>query len=60
MFLKTIPLEELQNLRTDPHEIHSFARLPRLQEKLPELRYLLDAWITDAAHKGLDSAEAKL
>mgnify|MGYP005857519529 CR=1 FL=1 len=52
LLAKTKPVEELYDLRTDPHEIHNLALSPRHQDKLNELRALLDAWIA----RGISSA----
>jgi len=46
------PYEELYDLETDPHEVKNLADDPNFEEKLVELRRILDAWIEETADQG--------
>jgi uncharacterized sulfatase len=44
--------EELYDLRSDPHEINNLADSPKHQEKLIELREVLDRWLAETKDLG--------
>lgn len=48
----TRPPEEFYDLEADPHEINNLAGEPEHQQKLGELRTILDGWIKDTGDKG--------
>ena len=52
IFMKTKPVEELYDLRTDPHEVHNLAFNPAYESKLMELRTALSKWQTDIDDQG--------
>lgn len=60
LFSPTRAKEELYDLEADPWELNNLAADPAHQEKLAELRRLLDAWIAETGDKGEtpESAEA--
>lgn len=49
----TRPVEELYDLKNDPHELKNLANDPRHRTKLLELRKKLDAWIKQTGDKGV-------
>ncbi|MEX0289640.1 MAG: sulfatase [Flavobacteriaceae bacterium] len=58
LLAKTKPVEELYDLKADPHEITNLAASAQHQETLKELRLLLDEWIIDTGDKGLAQMES--
>ena len=44
--------EELYDIETDPHEVRNLADDPKFEEKLIELRRILDAWIEETGDQG--------
>ncbi len=46
------PVEELYDLRSDPHEVHNLADSPRHQAVLQRLRETLDRWIRQTGDMG--------
>ncbi len=52
MSQETRPLEELYDLRTDPHEIHNLADDPKFAETLKKYRARLDRWIEETHDQG--------
>jgi len=46
------PYEELYDLQNDPHEMNNLADNPKFEEKLIELRQILDAWIEETGDQG--------
>ena len=59
IFMKTKPIEELYDLRTDPHEVHNLVSNPTYKPKLIELRTALSKWQTDINDQGL-KAESEI
>jgi arylsulfatase A-like enzyme len=53
ILLDTKPREELYDLRSDPFELDNLAESDKHQQKLKELRALLDDWIADTGDTGL-------
>lgn len=51
-FAPTKPKEELYDTQADPHEVKNLASAPEHQEKLQELRAVLDKWIVDTKDLG--------
>jgi len=52
IFMKTKPVEELYDLKTDPYEINNLAGKAEYNEKLIELRNALTKWQNDIQDKG--------
>ncbi|NCO38203.1 MAG: hypothetical protein COZ06_30370 [Armatimonadetes bacterium CG_4_10_14_3_um_filter_66_18] len=48
----TMPKEELYDLKTNPHQIRSLARLPEHEETLKRLRAALERWIEETNDQG--------
>lgn len=46
------PIEELFDLKADPHEVKNLAGDPAYVAKLRELRALVDHWVVESADKG--------
>ena len=46
------PVEELYDLKNDPHEIHNLASLPRYQGVLEEHRRSLQSWVEETGDQG--------
>nr|GGH92193.1 hypothetical protein GCM10011355_01110 [Aquisalinus luteolus] len=45
LFMQPVrPMEELYDLRNDPHEVHNLAADPEYADELKRLRSILDAW----------------
>jgi arylsulfatase A-like enzyme len=57
LFKKQKPLEELYDLKADPHEINNLAGSAGHQSVKQELSALLDGWIKDTKDKGLKNLE---
>lgn len=48
----TKPAEELYDLEKDPYELHNLAALPAQQQRLRDMRAILEKWIKDTDDKG--------
>jgi hypothetical protein len=46
------PEEELYDLKEDPYEINNLAARPEQQERLKQMRAILEKWIKDTDDKG--------
>ncbi|MDZ4800682.1 MAG: sulfatase [Bryobacteraceae bacterium] len=46
------PVEELYDLKADPHEINNLAKMPELAERLKRMRGMVDTWIEETGDKG--------
>ncbi len=51
-FASNRPPEELYDLHNDPHEVSNLVDNPKFQEKLIELRQILDSWIEETGDQG--------
>ncbi len=51
------PAEELFDCKTDPHNIHNLASLPKYHKELCEMRKQLDRWMLKTGDKGRLSEE---
>ena len=60
LLAETKPVEELYDLRADPHELNNLAQAPEHRDEFNELSSLLDAWIADTQDKGLVGVESPL
>lgn len=49
---QTRPVEELYDLKNDPHEIHNLSDSPAYQKVLRKMRDQLDQWIVDTNDQG--------
>ena len=45
LFREVRPVEELYDVRNDPHEVHNLAGDPQYADKLQEMRERLDVWM---------------
>jgi hypothetical protein len=52
IFMESKPVEELYDLKNDPHEVHNLAQDPAHQKKLQELRKALSDWQLEIGDKG--------
>ena len=59
IFMKTKPVEELYDLRTDPYEVHNLVRNLTYKPKLIELRTALSKWQTHINDQGF-KAESEI
>lgn len=46
------PVEELYDLKSDPHEVHNLAESPQHQEILKQMRLALDRWMLEIDDRG--------
>lgn len=51
-FASNRPPEELYDLQTDPHEVKDLSGNPKFEDKLIELRQILDTWIEETKDQG--------
>lgn len=60
VFRQVRPVEELYDVRADPHEIHNLAGDPAYEEQLLEMRGMLETWMEETGDQGRTPESAEM